>query len=165
MDLRTRLVQRLAEDPASAGSRRLRFATESDLAATFAWQSDPETRRHMRNPAVPTRSEHAAWLAKILVDPDRLLLIAEEHGIPLGSIRLDHRLPANGREGYEISIVVAPEHRRRHVGSFMLKSTRVLAPELVFYAHVEPENEASRRLFAVCGYRWDGALGYLVSGG
>src|SRR5690606_14279209 len=77
---------RLADREGAVG---LRPATEADGDLLLDWQRHPETRRFARAPAAPEPAAHRAWLARTLGDPDRLLCIVEEDGVPAGSLRLD----------------------------------------------------------------------------
>jgi RimJ/RimL family protein N-acetyltransferase len=130
----------------------LRLAKLSDERCILDWQSAESTRRYMRNPASPSRAEHAAWLRRTLKDREKTLLIVERDGRPVGSIRLD-RVVAKGREaGYEISIVVAPGYRGEGIGGGSLVLLRRLVPDETFFAHVLAGNVPSARIFAGCGF-------------
>jgi RimJ/RimL family protein N-acetyltransferase len=122
----------------------LRPATEADALPLLEWQRHPDTRRHARNPAVPTESEHLAWFARKLSDPNCVLLIAEIADERVGMIRLDRQ----GDE-WELSIVVAPEMQGRAIGTAMLATLKVSGP---LYAEVLPANERSHRLFRRAGW-------------
>lgn len=73
---------------ATAGSITLRLATEGDAETLFTWQT-PGARRFSRNPQAPNRDEHNTWLARVLTDPGRLLMIIEANAQPAGMLRLD----------------------------------------------------------------------------
>lgn len=122
----------------------LRPATETDALPVLEWQRHPDTRRHARNPAVPRESEHLAWFARKLSDPNCILLIAEIASERVGMIRLDRH-----GNGWELSIIVAPEMQGRGIGIAMLAMIDVSGP---VYAEVLPGNERSHRLFCRAGW-------------
>jgi UDP-2,4-diacetamido-2,4,6-trideoxy-beta-L-altropyranose hydrolase len=125
-----------------------RPARAEDSSLVFAWQSDPTTRTHFRNPKPPEPEEHAAWWAKRMASPDPALDIVEVAGQPVGLTRLD-----SFGDGYEVSILTAPAHRGRGIGKVALALVRRLEPDTVLRAEVKPENTASRAIFLAAGYR------------
>ncbi len=126
----------------------LRAMETGDAETLFAWQRDPDTRRYARNPEPPAWDEHVAWLEARIEDNACLFAMVEQGGRPSGCIRLDQ-----ASEGREISIVTAPEARRRGVARAALGLARDLAPEGGIMAYVKPENTASLALFQAAGYR------------
>ena len=50
---------------------RLRLADAADEAWLLELQREPATRRHARNPAVPSADEHRRWMRRALDDPMR----------------------------------------------------------------------------------------------
>jgi RimJ/RimL family protein N-acetyltransferase len=70
-----------------------------------------------------------------------------------GTVRLDRCAVAGCPDGYEVSIAVAPDYRRSGIGKAALTLARQLVGRVPLLARIKPENEASRRLFAACGYR------------
>jgi RimJ/RimL family protein N-acetyltransferase len=100
-------------------------------------------------------AEHAAWLERVLADPDRTLLVVEREGEPVGTVRFDRE----GGEGGEatISVTVAPEQRGRGVGVQVIRESTELElaarPQLACaVALVKAENAASQRAFERAGY-------------
>jgi len=89
----------------------LRPATMEDAQVIFAWRNDPQTRASSLTPGEVWWPEHMAWLRSSLSHPDRALLIAEQDGEPVGTVRIDRD---------ELSWTVAPEHRGRGIGKQML---------------------------------------------
>ena len=83
---------------------RLRPATVADAVLLRIWRNDPATRAASRHSGGVEAEEHAAWLDRTLADPDRLLLVAELGGAPVGQVRLDR-----DGECWEISVSLAPE--------------------------------------------------------
>ena len=70
-------------------SIRMRQATLADADALFEWRNDDEVRSGARRSDPIPRTEHDAWLRSVLADDNRLLLIGERNGIPIGVVRLD----------------------------------------------------------------------------
>lgn len=126
----------------------VRPATDADAGPLLSWRNDDETRRWSRTTDPVTAVEHKAWLAGVLADPDRRLLIAEHDGRPVGTVRFD-------REGdaWEVSITVAPAARGRGLAvPVLLAAERSLGPA-VRSAQVHRDNAASLALFRRAGYR------------
>ena len=143
----------LALDPEMTrqGARvTLRRVTADDAAQMLDWQRHPETRRHARNPDIPSPEEHRAWIARKLADPGCVLDLIEHDGAPAGVVRLDR---IAGTKGCEVSIYIAPELYGRGVGTAALAALRRLVPEREFVAHVLPDNTTSHALFTKAGYR------------
>ncbi|MGE0483645.1 MAG: UDP-2,4-diacetamido-2,4,6-trideoxy-beta-L-altropyranose hydrolase [Gammaproteobacteria bacterium] len=141
----------------------LRPALTDDVELVYRWQCHPETRRYARNPAVPTLSEHVAWMTRRLAMPHCLFSIVTCAGRPAGLVRLDGLPGAEGApEQFEISILVAPDHYRRGIGRAALELARRLVPDADIHADVLDENVASHRLFQSAGYApAEGARGYV----
>ncbi len=127
---------------------RLRPAAMADAEPMLAWQRHPGTRRFARNPRVPERDEHLAWLAAKLDDPGCILNLVLHHDEAAGVLRLD-RLKAGA---FEVSIAIAPERHRLGLAAAALALARRLLPEAELRAEVLPENEASAVLFRRAGY-------------
>jgi RimJ/RimL family protein N-acetyltransferase len=117
------------------------------------WQSEPGARRFARNPTIPTRAEHAAWLDRTLANPQLLLNVIIADGRPTGVLRLD-RKPSGA---WEVSILVAAEARSCGAGRAALAAARRLLPEADLVAENHPDNTASHRLFRAAGYRGTGS--------
>jgi spore coat polysaccharide biosynthesis predicted glycosyltransferase SpsG/ribosomal protein S18 acetylase RimI-like enzyme len=131
----------------------VREASNADSALLLAWRNDPETRAWSRTTDPVTPADHQAWLDRGLRNPDRRLLIAEEHHKPVGTVRFDR----DGRH-WEVSITVAPEARGRKLAvPVLLAAERVLEPRATVRACVHRDNAASRSLFRRAGYREEDA--------
>lgn len=140
-------TERLAD-----GTRaELRLAEPGDRDWLLELQAHPHTRRFARTKSAPTASEHAAWFARALRDPARLLALVACGGVRSGFVRLD-RL-AGETPSFEISIAVAPEKHGRGIGRAALKLARRLAPFVPIDATVLAGNAASYAMFASAGYR------------
>jgi len=141
----------------TGGQVTLRRLTPGDAAITHRWQQNPATRRHARNPAVPTRDEHLAWISRKLGDPGCVLDVVEHDGVPAGVVRLDRVARPGVDLACEVSINVATEFHGHGIGAAALSALRRLAPEAALIAHVLPGNAASHALFSKAGYVLDGA--------
>ena len=125
----------------------LRPATQDDADRLRAWRNDPLTRRNSRHPNPVSAATHAAWLAAALADPNRLLMIAEQGGHAVGTVRADR-----DGVGWLLSWTVAPAARGRGIG-------RAMVAELVgrldgeIRAEVMADNAASRRIAEAVGLR------------
>lgn len=130
----------------------LRAAGHGDSDDLLAWRNDPVTRANSRNTGAIEPDTHAAWLDRALADPARRIWIAERDGHKLGTVSAV-RLDATA---VELSITVAPAARGRGAGSAMLRAAVDAAsrawPGAEVRAAVRVGNDASRRLFARCGF-------------
>lgn len=143
----------------------LRLAAPADEPTLLAWQSHPTTRRFARNPAVPTAQEHHRWFAARLADPGCLLTIITLDGAPAGMLRLDPIAPvatAPEAPAFEVSILVAPDHRGLRIAQEALSFLRRWQGAAVIAAEVLAGNEPSAALFRAAGYT-PGADGLLYS--
>jgi RimJ/RimL family protein N-acetyltransferase len=138
--------------PAETHDLTLRPATEADSARLREWRNDPDARAASRNTAEVGPEEHAAWLAAVLADPDRRLLICELNGDPVGQVRFD-RL-TEGR--YEISIALAPAARGQRLSSPLIalavEKLRESSPGAEIEAHVREDNPRSQAAFRRAGF-------------
>lgn len=132
---------------------RLRPASVADAERLLEWRNDPEARAASRNRGEIVREEHEAWLAGVLADPGRRLLICELGGEPVGQVRLD-RL---GEGRYEISVSLAPEARGRGLSSRSIElgveRLRRESPGAEVEAHVREGNGRSLSAFERAGFR------------
>lgn len=67
----------------------LRPATMQAVDLLLKWRHDPQTRSASHPMAEIEMDEHLAWLSRVLSDAQRKLLIAEESGNPVGTVRAD----------------------------------------------------------------------------
>jgi UDP-2,4-diacetamido-2,4,6-trideoxy-beta-L-altropyranose hydrolase len=131
---------------------QLRLAEAKDESWLLELQLQPQTRRHSRNAAVPSAAEHHGWMQRTLADPNRLLLIVEASGLPIGSVRLDRLSDEGGAVRHEVSIAIDSARHGRGMGSAALSLVRALMPDAVLDAAIFPENRASRALFEGAGF-------------
>jgi UDP-2,4-diacetamido-2,4,6-trideoxy-beta-L-altropyranose hydrolase len=134
------------------GSIAMREAVATDCRQLFEWRNHPSIRGVSQNHDELDWARHQQWLAAVLNDPERALLIGERHGAPVGVIRFD----CQGSSA-EVSLYVVPGVSEPGTGSALLRAAeRWIAarrPLQRIQARVLAGNEASHRLFAACGYR------------
>lgn len=132
---------------------RSRLASASDSELLLSWRNDELTRRWSRSTAEVEREDHLAWLIASLERRDRRLLVVELDGVPIGTVRWDQLSNLD----WEVSITVDPDSRGRGVGACVLAAGERWLEAWVgdavgAVAWLRPENQASARLFAGCGY-------------
>ncbi len=136
----------------------LRPAEAQDGADLLAWRNDPLMRVNALTPGAVRPEEHAAWLTRVLADPDRILLVGEAAGKKLGMVRFDRR----GDGTFEISFTVAAAARGRGQGSRLLAAgiahLQRQAGPVPLLAVVKSTNTASRRSFEKCGFALAGEV-------
>ena len=128
---------------------RLRLADAADEGWLLELQREPATRRHARNPAVPSADEHSRWMTRVLADPNVWLLIVEADEDRAGMVRLDQ---IGEPRRYEVSIAIREDYQYRGIASAALKLIRRLMPGAVFDAEILPANTASIGLFRRAGF-------------
>jgi RimJ/RimL family protein N-acetyltransferase len=140
---------------------RQRPATPADADLLRRWRNDPGVRAVSVSPDPIAAEEHAAWLTRVLADPDRELLVIERGGIPVATVRFDRDSSAAEAE---ISVTVDPGARASGLGRRILREAteRELASHRDLRrvrALVHADNEPSLRAFGAAGYRPAGADG------
>ncbi len=150
-----RMVSALAVHPI-----QIRTATERDSQQLFQWRNHPSIRAVSRDSAPLEWSRHQHWLASVLADPQRVLLIGQLGEQPMGVVRFDEEL-----ERAEISIYLVPEAGFTGQGRNLLLSAeqwlRSHRPHIQqIRAEVFSTNIASQRLFSGAGYQIE-SISYL----
>jgi RimJ/RimL family protein N-acetyltransferase len=134
-------------------SLSLRMASDSDGAWLRSLRNDPEVRAASRSTAEVAIEEHARWLARVLADPDRQLLVGEIAGTPIGQVRFD-RLED---ERFEISIAIKAEFRGSGLSTRLIEMAvarlRDSFPGVTVEAYVRSENSRSLAAFEAAGFR------------
>lgn len=120
---------------------KLRPATMNDARLLFAWRNDPLTRANSISTEEVAWDDHIAWLAECLQNPARQLLIAEQAGSPVGTVRID--------DGRQLSWTVAPHARGSGVGKQMV----ALVAKRGHTAQIRRDNIASQRIAQAAGFR------------
>lgn len=161
--LRAHLARRGLESVDARGASRVarvllqadvvvRPATQADARDLFEWRNAPEVRRFSRSDSVIGWDEHRRWLAAVLADPQRVLLVGSAGALPAGVVRFD----IDGAEA-ELSIHLAPGRAGRGMGRALLDAAeRWLAAHHAGVSLLRAEalagNDASHRLFAGGGF-------------
>lgn len=100
----------------------------------------------------------SAWPERLVRDARILALVAYAAGEPTGLVRLDC-----GPDGIaEVTIVVAPEHRRGGRGRLMFQQALIRAREVGMrrlVAYIDIANESALGFFAECGFASNGVTG------
>ena len=134
------------------------LATIENADLLLEWRNDPETRKASHSIAEIQREESLSWLSRTLTDANRKLYIAEEDGIPVGTVRADW---SGGT--WELSWTVSPSARGRGVAKRMIA---ILAQQISdpIRAEVKVGNLVSIRVAEHAGmefdYESDGVLHY-----
>ena len=141
-----------AAQPFGFEDLQLRPATLGDAAKLLAWRNQPEVRQFSRNKGSIDFAAHVRWLAGVIDDPRRHLLIGWREDKPVGVLRLDE----NGATG-EVSIYLCPGAHGKGNGSALLRAleawTRARRPAVTrLLAEVLDDNDTSHRLFLKNGY-------------
>lgn len=126
----------------------LRPATIEDARLLFDWRNDEETRRNSINQEPVEWDGHVAWLERSLLSPARKLYIAQQDGMPVGTVRAD--LQEDG--SYELSWTVAPEARGKGIGKTMvMQFVAEVLPDAALLATIQEGNTASEKIAAALG--------------
>jgi ribosomal-protein-alanine N-acetyltransferase len=126
---------------------RLRAATRDDAKLLLEWRNDQRTRLASQRSDEIQEADHLDWLSRSLANVNRMLMIAEEEGVPVGTVRADYS------EGtYELSWTVAPGARGRGIGKAMVALFVAELPGELF-ANVKKANAASARIAEAAGMR------------
>lgn len=123
----------------------LRKATLEDGKTLFDWRNDPLTREASHNTGELSLAAHMAWLTTSLENPNRTLLIAEDNGLQLGTVRMDH-----GKDSTELSWTVAPSARGRGVAKQMVTKAAETCT-VAICAEVKAGNLASAKVAEAAG--------------
>lgn len=94
----------------------IRKATIEDAEILFNWRNNLDTRLASHTNDELSFDAHRAWLELSLKNPMRCLLIAEEAGKAIGTVRIDQH-----NDAAYLSWTVAPEARGRGVAKQMVK--------------------------------------------
>jgi UDP-2,4-diacetamido-2,4,6-trideoxy-beta-L-altropyranose hydrolase len=131
---------------------RVRPAVAEDARNLFEWRNHPAIRRASHSSAALDWDAHSLWLAAVLGDPARVLLIGESAGEPVGVVRFDV-----SEEAALVSIYTVPGHEQRGTGTEVLAAAEawlsIHRPDVRrLHAEVLGDNTPSYRLFAAAGY-------------
>lgn len=128
----------------------LRPVEFSDAPMLYRWRFlDKESVANSLSPTTASASEHIGWLCERLAKGFPMW-IGMNFQTPVGYIGF---FPYSSAQHF-VSLVVAPEHRRKGFGQTIV-SRAVAAlppPPLPCIAEIRNENEASKKIFTRCGF-------------
>lgn len=144
-------------------SIRLRCARHEDARDAWRWRNDPATRAASHQAEPIAWETHELWWKGSLGRADRVLMVGEDAaGVAAGLVRFDARPDG----AWLVGIHVAPERRGQGWGRALLAAglerMRRKRSAARFVAEIKPENAASQRLFAACGFRPGPGLGWTL---
>jgi len=128
----------------------MRTAMADDSERLFAWRNDSAIRAVSRNSDFINWEDHSCWFASLLNDPNRVLLIGQRDGVPIGVVRFDIQ-----NHQAEVSIYLVPGITG--CGRDLLRSAEIWFAQNrrdinVLRADVLGGNERSHQLFLSSGY-------------
>jgi UDP-2,4-diacetamido-2,4,6-trideoxy-beta-L-altropyranose hydrolase len=131
---------------------RLRKATMEDCNSLYQWRNAEETRRFIFDPAPILLEEHRKWFVASLENHNRVLLIGESNGVPVGVLRYD----ISGSNAL-ISIYLVPGTQGQGIGTQLIRSgSRWLKENIPQILTIEAEvmslNVPSIKAFINAGY-------------
>lgn len=136
-----------------ASTVHIRRAALDDSRALFEWRNHPAIRAVSTQTAPLDYARHEQWVAAVLSNTDRPLLIGEQCGDPIGVVRFDIV-----EDCAEVSIYLVPGVTGAGQGSDLLAAAecwlRRNRPDVAtLRATVLDANTASHRLFLRSGYQ------------
>ena len=138
-----------------------RRATGRDTEMLWAWANDPATREASLSSGIIGWEEHQSWLQQKLADRCSIVLVAEEAGDPIATVRLEKK-DARAR----MSLTLAPAARGFGLSTKLIeegvRQAACILRALEVEAVVKSWNRASRRAFENAGFRealWPQASG------
>lgn len=137
----------------SCSGIEIRLARSDDSDNLLKWRNHPSIRAAARKPDIISRENHQKWLHSVLASSDKLLLIGEREGVPVGVVRFDIHA-----DEAEVSIYLVPEAKQRGQGRELLQSSEYWfsanRPKVnKITAYVLGNNERSHHLFLGMGYQ------------
>lgn len=143
---------RVAREMNRISGVQLRRACMQDAALLHRWRNDPSVRAVSHSMDEIPWDTHVRWLEASLQNGDRHVLIAERHGLPVGTLRFDV-----SADSATVSIAVEPRLHGAGLGPAILEAgdrwlgihdSRVR----LCRAEIRAGNEASARAFTAAGY-------------
>lgn len=140
-----------------ASSLVVRRAQQADSALIHAWRNHPSVRGVSRNSEELPWDAHESWIARVLVDPGRDLLIGEIGADPVGVLRYD----ALGGDEVELSVFLDPALQGLALGGRLLSAGEDWLAEnrpgvVAVVAEFLDGNDASRKMFERAGFSGPG---------
>jgi len=130
----------------------IRTARTDDSEDLFVWRNHPSIRAVSRNSDLISWEDHSRWFTALLSDPNRMLLIGQRDGVPVGVVRFDIR-----NHQAEVSIYLVPGNSGTGCGRDLLHSAEMWFAQYcpginILHAEVLGTNERSQQLFLSAGY-------------
>lgn len=125
----------------------LRKVTFEDWPLLLEWRNDEETRNNSHTTALVAEESHKNWLKHALGDSGKQLYIAEEDGIPVGTVRADFDEALND---YLLSWTTSPDARGKGTGKRMVKTLVDLLNTRI-RAEIKSGNTASVKIAEFAG--------------
>ena len=131
----------------------LRPARAGDCESIYQWRNAEQTLRHSRNSGAILPDAHTKWFHSTLNNPDRILLVGEREGRPIGVLRYDGQAA-----DCTVSVYLVPGQYGHGYGSRLLQSghawLRIHRHEVrAVRAEILTANRASIAAFLQAGYR------------
>ncbi|KAF0224929.1 MAG: N-Acetylneuraminate [Rhodospirillaceae bacterium] len=130
----------------------IRAAQDADSRDIWRWRNDATTRAMSVHSTEISWDAHAAWFAQAVAAGDRRFYVGELGGAKIGLCRFD--LAHDGASA-EVSINLNPDRRGQGVGASLLAGCIARFRQefpVGLTATIRPDNPASQRIFARCGF-------------
>lgn len=131
----------------------LRRCTNDDTHTVWEWREAGNAARFYRSGKATSWEDHAAWFAKALSDPHRILVMAECDGRAVAHVRFD--LAKSAPETASVGICVDPDARGKGLSYHALMAALAEARRrgiTQVVADIHQDNRASLRLFAAAAF-------------
>jgi UDP-2,4-diacetamido-2,4,6-trideoxy-beta-L-altropyranose hydrolase len=133
-----------------------RLVQEKDRRLIWEWANDPSVRHASFSSSTIHWPEHCQWFAQKLNDPRCTMLLFEESGIPIGTVRIEQTT----RMDAQISVTISPQHRGFGLARHLLATAvnTAFRSEIVrrIHAFTKPENTYSINSFEAAGFKCTG---------
>jgi UDP-2,4-diacetamido-2,4,6-trideoxy-beta-L-altropyranose hydrolase len=134
-----------------------RSVQEKDRRLIWEWANDLSVRQASFSSSTINWPEHCQWFAQKLNDPRCTMLLFEESGIPVGTVRIEQTI----RMDAQISVTISPEHRgfglARHLLATAVNTAFRSGTVRRIHAFIKPENTYSMNSFEAAGFKCAGA--------
>jgi UDP-2,4-diacetamido-2,4,6-trideoxy-beta-L-altropyranose hydrolase len=134
----------------------LRPAMPTDCCILWEWANDPVTRAMAINKNPIPLADHVRWFEQKMKNAQSVILILEHDAVPAGQIRFD----IGEDQTTEIDIAVAPSHRGRSLGTWLLREgiryfLSFNQSVKTILGRIREENQSSQRIFEKSGFMWE----------
>lgn len=126
----------------------LRHYKIEDCSILYNWRVHPSARQFYFSSEVFSYASHEKWFNDFLICNDRIGLIMEFEGEPVGQIRFE---PSEYENSLKIAIAVSPEQTGEGYGTTLLeeacKHKEITEKCMFLIGEVKTTNKASERIF------------------